>query len=867
MRPAADILTEILADESVQLTRQDLIDLEHSLKDAIRAFLPFTSYSLYFPRQGAEPVEPRFDAGARELLLPLRLCGRTLGVFVARGVRLKAPKAMPPVYMAMAEKVLEQMLFYKRSVTDALTGLSGREHFHKALAHEIALIRHCLETTTGGRTDPVVQCFSAAVGVILLDLDNFQWINERYGYLLGDEIARQVGKAIASACPRQVTAARIHNDTFAILMPDASAKGAAGLAEEVRQAIGALSFQDEVTGDRIGVSASLGYANYPQCLRGAQLERTPAEAARILLRAAQKAVGTSKDHGRNRVFGFQEIVRTGGRILEALPMQRLSVTLGRGIGAQEGLRYLVWSPKFQERTIEARLSGDERLLGRNPALYKGEIVLTEVQEDIAFAEVLHAGDPAWAPEPGDRLTLIQERDSLFAAQPVEDAGGPGVAQRDMLTGLYGYRDFLSFFGRVRSRTDAFTVVLCRVIMPGGDAPGKDAQREAGRDPLLKDGHTDVQRDAQKDTQKDGVDRRGGTVKRLDAAVAQVAALAEQLLLPTATSAQPPRTGDNAGQKPARAAGGRFGLGGLVHFLPGVSGAQGLARAEELCVQAAAEHGLDLAVGLFSHPFLNFAKADALDCARKALEHALLLPAPRVALFDSVSLNVSGDRLFAEGDLYAAVEEFKLSLLADAGNVLARNSLGICYAQLGKADLARREFELVVEAEPTDVMAHYNLGWARQRLGEEALARAAYQRCLELDPAHSFSLLRLGSLAEAAGDLDQAEELYSRALAAPGGEASALRPLARVALAKGQTDRAREHLHLAISANHNDAFALHMLAKLYLDAGEDPQIAEVLARQSAALMPERQEFWDALVKALTLQGRLDEARKAESRGRF
>lgn len=847
MRPAADILTDILKDESVQLTRQDLIDLEHSLKDAIRAFLPFTTYSLYFPREGSQPPSLRYDAGSRELILPLVLCGRVLGVFVARGVRLGAPKAMPPVYLAMATKVLEQMLLYKRSVTDPLTGLSSREHFHKVLGQEIALIRHCLEATTGGRTDPDVQCFSAALGVILLDLDSFQWINERYGYQLGDLMVAQVGRAIAGACPRHVTAARIHNDTFAILAPDASSKGAFQLAEQVRQAIGGLSFQDEVTGDLVSVSASLGYANYPQCLRGPQLERTPGEQARILMRAAQKAVGTSKDHGRNRVFGFLDIARNGGRILEVMPMQRLSVTLGRGVGAQEGLRYLVWSPKFQERTIEARLSGDERLLGRSPALYKGEIVLTEVQEDISFAEVLHAGDPAWAPEPGDRLTLIQERDSLFAAQPVEE-GGQGPAQRDMLTGLYSYRDFLAFFGRVRQRADAFTIVLTRVVSPGAA--------------LDKGGEKGV----------DVVDRRGGTVKHLDAAVAQVAALAEGCLLPVPDAcpceAKPGQKSDQKpGQKAARAAGGRFGLGGLVHFLPGGDGAQALAKAEELCAQAAAEHGLDLAVGLFSYPFLNFAKADALECARKALEHALLLPAPRVALFDSVSLNVSADRLFVEGDLYAAVEEFKLSLLADPQNMLARNSLGICYAQLGKPDLARREFELVVAAEPADVMAHYNLGWACQRLGENALASAAYERCLELDPGHCFSLLRLGSLAEGAGELDHAEALYTRALAAPGGEASALRPLARVALAKGQADRAREHLHLAISANHNDPFALHMLARLYLDAGEDPQIAEVLARQSAALLPERQEFWDALVEALTLQGKHEDARKAGSRSRF
>jgi diguanylate cyclase (GGDEF)-like protein len=826
MRPTADSFEGALADASVRLTRQDLIDLERSLKDAVHAFAPFATYSLFFPREGAPVPELRYDRAARELVLPLALGGETLAVFVARGLHLAAPKAAPPLLQKLAAGVLEKLLLYKRAITDPLTGLMNREHFTGALTRQIEIIRDCLAATSGGRSDPDMQCFSASLGVILLDLDSFQWINERYGYLLGDQMVAEVGRAIAATCPRHVSAARIHNDTFALLAPDASPKTCFQLAELVRQAIGGLSFLDEVTGDRIGVSASLGYANYPQSLRGAQLQRTPQEQARMIMRAAAKAVGTSKDHGRNRVFGFQDILRGGGRIVEVLPMQRLSVSLGRGVGAQEGQRFLIWSPKFQERTFEARLSGDERLLARSPALYKGELALTEVQADMAFAELLHAGDPAWAPEPGDRLTLIQERDSLFAAE--SGGEGAGQPQRDMLTGLYGYRDFLTYFGRARQRAERFGLALLRVVPAGGGAAGP------------------------------GQERRGGTVKHLDAAVTQVAALAEKLF-PAGKAA--------AGAKAVRPAGGRFGLGGLVHFLPGEDGPALLERGRELASQAASELGLDLAVGLYAHPFLSFTRADALECARKALDHALLLPAPRVALFDSVSLNIAADRLFTEGDLYAAVEEFKLSLLADAGNLLARNSLGICYARLGKAELARREFEQVVAAEPDNVMAHYNLGWACQRLGEDAAARAAYERCLTLDPGHGFSLLRLGSLAERAGDLASAEDLYQKALGTPGGEHAAHRPLARLYVAMGEKDRAREHLHLALSANHNDAFALHMLARLYLDAGEDPQIAESLARQAAALMPERQEFWDSLVLALDLQGRHDEARKAAARGRL
>lgn len=832
MRPPATLF----ADSSVSLTRQDLIDLEHVLKDAVHAFLPFASYSLFFPRAGQAVPELRYDHARRELTLPLclpaALGGECLGVFVARGVRIGAPKTAPAYLLALTTGVLEKLLLYKRAVTDGLTGLANREHFLSTLTREIELIQHCLTATSGGRSDPDLQCYSACLGVVLLDLDRFQRINERYGYQMGDRIVAEVGRAMAEACPRHVTAARIHNDTFGLLVPDASPKSCQELAEQVRLAIGALAFTDEVTGDRIHLSASLGYVNYPQGLRGQQFQRTPREQARILMRGAAKAVGTAKDHGRNRVFAYQDILKNGGRILEMLPMQRLSVSLGRSVGAQEGQRLLIWSPSFQQRSIEARLSGDERIAGAPPTLYKGEIVLSEVQEEISFGEILHAGDPAWAPEPGDRLTLIQERDSLFDAE-----GGQGKSQprRDMLSGLYAYRDFLSFFSRARQKNDRFCVVLTRVL----DRPGEDEPEGA-------------------EAEAHGSAARPRAIQqRLEGGVLRVAELAGGVL-GAALGA--------AGGSPEAVVGGRFGLGGLVHFLPGVDTASLEAACTELARRAGAEHGLELAVGIAGHPFLHFGKAEMLECARKALEHALLLPAPRVAVFGSVSLNVAADRLFMEGDLYAAVEEFKLSLLADPGNMLARNSLGICYAQLGKADLARREFEQVVEATPSDVMAWYNLGWACQRLGEDARARDAYERCLELDPRHGFSLVRLGGLAEAASELDRAEELYRRTLELPGGEATALRPLARVALAAGRAEQARELLHQALTVNHNDAYALHMLAGLYLESGEDPQIAEVLARQAAALMSERQDFWDVLVRALAAQGKDEEAARAAARMR-
>ena len=108
MRSPADIFASATAHKAVNLSRQDLIELEHALKDGIHEFLPFVSYSLFFPRQGEACPALSYDHAGRELLLPLVLQGETLGVFVARGVRLGAPKTLPPLLQHLASCVLEK---------------------------------------------------------------------------------------------------------------------------------------------------------------------------------------------------------------------------------------------------------------------------------------------------------------------------------------------------------------------------------------------------------------------------------------------------------------------------------------------------------------------------------------------------------------------------------------------------------------------------------------------------------------------------------------------------------------------------------------------------------------------------------------
>lgn len=791
------------------LTRQELIDNEHALKAAISGFLTFTSYSLFFPRNMDDPVaagaeaEPEFRREDAELMLPLVLRGELLGYFIARGVKLSAPKVGPKYIMALTSAALERIVLEKRVVTDPLTGLNNRDFFLTQLSGSIDRVQDCLHPGACSAKPLEMPSFSGTFGVIFLDLDRFQWLCEKYGYLVGDDIVAEVGRMLALVCPPHMTVARFANDKFAVLLPDAKPKACFQLAEVIRQGVAKLSFTDAVTEDIIRISASVGFVNYPQAMEGPQFRKEPAEQARLLLRKARRAVSAAKDLGRDRVFGFGDILEKGGRILEMLPMGRMAVSLGANVGAQVGQRFLVSSPRSRQLAT-ARITEDESLSGQYPTLYKGEAVLIEVQEELSFAELLHAGDPDFPVSAGDRLTMVAEHESLFEPRTDNDdmpAQEPG-------TGLMQYRDFIAHFEKERQSQESFGLALIRLLEEPGEQPGSYQEF------------------------------MGGLARK-------VSGLAREVLGPDAVA-------------------GRYGLGGIAFYLPGVDGEALRDMAVEIEEQASAALDTEIAIGGSVFPFLTFKRTDMLDNARKALDHAVLLPKPCIAVFDSVSMNLSADRRFTDGDIYGAVEEYRQALLADESNLLARNSLGICYAQLGRLKEARREFEHVLELDDTDVMALYNLAWASHRLGNLDHAVEVYEKCLTYDPEHMFSMIRLGNIAERNKNYRSALEWYEKAGEQQGGDRLVLRSLARIHRALGDNQQCREYLHQALNANHNDDQAMYLLATLYMETGEDPQVAEVLARQCSALRPDRDEYWEVLVRALQAQGKAEEARKVQGR---
>ena len=788
-----------MASRKIQLTSQDLIRFEHSLKDELAAFVPFSSYSLYFPQEMPfemrDPNAKPGDIGAlaihlpseRKLLLPLVQEGRFLGVFQARGASLKAPKAMLPFLSKMASLCLDKLAIYKRSISDPLTGLISGASFIEELEREIDVVRNCVRPGAGGCADISLSVYRAGLGVITIQVDDLERIQGQYGFLPADRLLAKIGEAIDRMRPKQVYAANLQEGRFGLFMPEALPNSCRKLADDLASEISQLRHEHELTGERFRASISVGLANYPQDMEGALFERPLAEQARQLLQKAVKASVVAREHGPGTVFAYSNILEHGGQVQEVLPMNRLLVSLGRDSGAKEGQRFLIWSPAEDGK-------------GERPPLYKGEVALMEVLERTSLAEIMHQGDPTWSMERGDRLTLLKEALGPSAQSDTAKQS----EQRDTLTGLLLYRDFLLHWAKARESAQNFVLGLLRLGVKEEDLDHAKAEQQA-----------------------------------VEAANLCMEVFGKDLI------------------------GGRFSLNSMLFYHSEMD----REKAQELytdLIKHLGRIGISAAVGLADHPFLHFRKADALENSRKALEYALLLPEPHVGCIDSLALNISSDKLFSQGDLYAAMEEYKLSLLDDEQNTMARNSLGICLARIGHLPQARQQFEEVLQRDKKDVMALYNLGFTLQRMGEAKSARASYRKCLTHDPKHIYALIRLGQLSERENRLAQARSYYDRAADIDGGKGVTQRYLARLALRQDKVEEARERLHQALLHDPKDAFSMHLLAKLYLDNGEDPSIAESLARESVALRPANKAFWLELARAFESQGKQREMREATAR---
>lgn len=250
----------------------------------------------------------------------------------------------------------------------------------------------------------------------------------------------------------------------------------------------------------------------------------------------------------------------------------------------------------------------------------------------------------------------------------------------------------------------------------------------------------------------------------------------------------------------------------------------------------------LSIGIAAFPFHGFSKAVVLMNARKALLHCAFLGTGAVAAFDAVSLNISGDIFFNQGDLNAAIKEYQRGLALSAGNVNLLNSLGVSYAKLGRYRLAIACFEKALASSPHDLMAAYNLGSAYFQTGRWADAVAPLEIACAAEGNTEEQLLLLGRVYLQVGRHEEALHVLQKAEEHDPERGVVQRYLGEALFAVGQRTGAMASLQKALRINPRDPWALSLLGLAYAIEKQGDEIALSLCQQALALDEGSWQFW-------------------------
>ncbi len=178
-------------------------------------------------------------------------------------------------FNAMLEEISERdERLSKLATTDALTGLANRRHAME--------IMQTMATRAYRKGE--------ALGVILLDIDFFKQVNDRYGHPVGDLVIREIATILQASAREYDLAARFGGEEFIVLCDGGTWETTVAVAERIRRAVEErrIEYAPE---EFMNVSVSLGvFSTTPQ-------ENAPVEQ---WIHAADQALYRAKNMGRNR---------------------------------------------------------------------------------------------------------------------------------------------------------------------------------------------------------------------------------------------------------------------------------------------------------------------------------------------------------------------------------------------------------------------------------------------------------------------------------------------------------------------------------------------------------------------------------------
>lgn len=202
-------------------------------------------------------------------------------VFVSRRrVEARAIDLEKALELRTTELESARLQLQRLSTEDPLTAVANHEQFLEFLEREWRRARRD----------------GLPLSLIFVDVDHFRAYNRQFGRRSGDEVLKQVGRALATVVGRPGDlVARYHRDEFALVLASTDGPGAFKISEQVRQAICALKLPAAKDAPDESVTASVATAT-------AVPQRESAWEELDLIKAARHALREARASGGNRVL-------------------------------------------------------------------------------------------------------------------------------------------------------------------------------------------------------------------------------------------------------------------------------------------------------------------------------------------------------------------------------------------------------------------------------------------------------------------------------------------------------------------------------------------------------------------------------------
>jgi diguanylate cyclase (GGDEF)-like protein len=185
-----------------------------------------------------------------------------------QALEIFANQAVTAIQSARAYETTRQM-----SVRDSLTEAFNHRYFQETLSRELA--RH----ERSGQT----------LALVMLDIDDFKKINDRWGHPVGDIVLRGLVEELTKGVREMDTVARYGGEEFALIFPETTPAKAWVVADRLRKRVASRLFAAPQVEQALAVTISLGLATYPE----------DGSTKRLLIERADQALYQAKRSGKN----------------------------------------------------------------------------------------------------------------------------------------------------------------------------------------------------------------------------------------------------------------------------------------------------------------------------------------------------------------------------------------------------------------------------------------------------------------------------------------------------------------------------------------------------------------------------------------